>query len=164
MDTLTNPDAIIRFTVERFISVTQGTMMTSGAVPDVKSTLVDDYNGRVKMLSNSSFELTGADATGRNGLWLQLEVVSDDQDVSYDVVEMIIKNVNNVNEGGDAWDQVKVGNPKDNMVTLRNHGRKPDPVSSIPYEIYLLIKPVGTVPGYPIGDVGLIDPLWTNRR
>ena len=108
MDLLANPDAIIRFTVNRFLSVTQGTMWTSGPNPDVISDLLQDAAGRVRRLSNSSFEVSGGDAQGNNPLVLQLEVWPAD---AYAAVSVIIRNVHDVSEGGQIpWDQVVVGN------------------------------------------------------
>jgi hypothetical protein len=156
MELATNPDVIIRFTVNRYQSVTQGTMLTSGADPDVLTLLVTDGGGRVTRPSNGSFVATGSDPGG-NKFVVQIEVLPEN---AYAVEDLIIRNLHNVNEGGVAWDDVKINN---NKVTLTDHARKPANVVSIEYNLYLLIKPKQDIAGFPVGDVGLIDPLWSNR-
>jgi hypothetical protein len=158
---LTNPDAIITFTVGRFLSVTQGTMVTSGASPDVTSALVQG-GGRVSRLNNNSFEVAGGNPQGNNPLVLQFEVLPADK---YAAVGLIIKNLHNVSEGGvTSWDSVNVGSGvNDNKVTVTDRVPLPAGTASITYEVYMLVRPKQAVDGFPIGDVGLIDPLFTNR-
>jgi hypothetical protein len=156
-----NPDVVITFTVSRYLSVTQGTMLTKGANPDVTTDLVLDAAGRVSRPNNGSFEATGSDPQGNNPFVVQIEVLPAN---AYAVKDLIIRNVHNINEGGVAWDDVRVGEGlNDNKVTLKDRGRKPVNVASIAYELYLLIKPKQAPADFPVGDVGLIDPLWTNR-
>lgn len=154
-------DVVITFTVNRYLSVTQGTMLTSGANPDVTTALIFDASGRVSRPNNGSFEATGSDPQGNNPFVVQIEVLPAG---AYAVESLIIRNVYNINEGGVAWDDVRVGSGAlDNKVTLKNRGRKPANVGSIAYELYLLIKPKQAIADFPVGDVGLIDPLWTNH-
>jgi hypothetical protein len=161
MELAANPDVVITFTVNRYLSVTQATMSTSGANPDVTTALVFDATGRVSRPSNSSFEATGSDPQGNNPFVVQIEVLPAD---AFAVEDLIIRNVNSVSEGGVAWDDVRVGSgANDNKVTLKDRGRKPANVPSIAYELYLLVKPKQPGADFPVGDVGLIDPLWTNR-
>lgn len=161
MELTANPDVIITFTVNRYLSVTQGTMLTSGANPDVTTSLVSDLTGRVSRQSNDTFEATGSDPQGNKPFVVQIEVLPAD---AFSVEGLIIKNIQNINEGGVAWDDVRVGSGQnDNKVTLKDHGRKPASVTSIAYELYLLIRPKQEIVDFPVGDVGLIDPRWTNR-
>lgn len=161
MELMANLDVVITFTVNRYLSATQGKMVTSGANPDVITNLVSDTTGRVSRPSNDSFEATGSDPRGNKPFVVQIEVLPAD---AFAVEALIIKNVQNISEGGVAWDDVRVGSGgNDNKVTLKDHGRKPVNVASIPYELYLLIKPKQAIADFPVGDVGLIDPRWTNR-
>ena len=158
---LAAPDVVITFTVNRYLSVTQGTMLTSGANPDITTDLVSDTTGRVSRPNNGSFEATGSDPQGNNPFVVQIQVLPA---AAYAVENLIIRNVHNVSEGGVAWDDVRVGSGlHDNKVTLTDRGRKPANVASIAYELYLLIKPKQAASDFPVGDVGLIDPLWTNH-
>lgn len=158
---LTAADAIITLTVNRFVSVTQGKMVTSGANPDVISALTLS-GGRVSRLSNHSFEVTGGNPQGSNPLVVQIEVLPAD---AYAAVGLIIKNVQNANEGGViSWDSVNVGSgANDNKITVKDKAPLPAGTTSIVYELYMLIKPKYAVADCPVGDIGLIDPLWTNR-
>lgn len=160
MDLTANPDVVITFTVTQYQSVTQGTMLTSGASPQVTTALVQDSTARVTRLNNGAFEVSGGGPQG-NPLVVLLEVLPAD---AYAVAGVIIRNLNSVNEGGTAWDQVIVGSgSNDNRVTLRDVARKPTSVAAIDYELLLLVKPKQFSADFPIGDFGLIDPLWTNR-
>jgi hypothetical protein len=154
-----NPDTVITFTVNNYVSVTQGTMSTSASPPDVVTALVSNTSGRVTRVSNGSFTVSGS-APGGNPIVLKFEVLPEGV---YSLEGVIIKNVNNINEGGVPWDQVIIGSgANDNKVTLRDFARKPstDPVD---YRIYLLICPKQNPQGFPVGDFGLIDPLWSNQ-
>jgi hypothetical protein len=154
-----NPDATVTFTVANYMSVTQGQMSTSAGTPDV-TTALQDTSGRVTRNSNGSFTVSGSSPTG-NVLVLQFEVLPYG---SYSIVDLIIKNISNINEGGVAWDSIIIGSgANDNKVTLRDIARKPSTATSIDYEIYLLIRPKADMTWFPIGDYGLIDPLWTNN-
>jgi hypothetical protein len=161
MELTANPDVVITFAVNRYLSVTQGTMLAPGANPDVTADLVSDATGRVSRRSNGSFEATGSDPPGNNPFVVQIEVLPAG---AFAVEDLIIRNVHNISEGGVAWDDVRVGSgANDYTVTLKDRGRKPANVASIAYELYLLIKPKQAIADFPVGDVGLIDPLWTNR-
>jgi hypothetical protein len=155
-----NPDAVITFTVDNYVSVMQRKMLTAGMSPDVTATLVSDSSGRVTRVSNGSFTVSGS-APGGNHLVFRLEVLPAGD---YEIKGVIIKNLSNTNEGGVAWDQVIIGSgANDNKVTLRDIGKKPSGVTSIEYQLCLLIKPKQDPEWYPVGDFGLIDPLWTNN-
>lgn len=159
MDLLPNPDAIIRLTVNRYLSATQGRMLTSGANPDVTTTLVQG-GGRVNWLSNGAYEVTGGDPHGNNPLVIQIEIQPAE---AFAAVGLVVRNLYNVPDGGNAWDQVSVGSgANDNKITVRD--RVPLPQGNpISYELYVLIKPKQAAADFPVGDVGLIDPLFTNR-
>lgn len=153
------PDAVVTFTVNNYVSVVQRKMLTSGENPDVTTVLVSDASGRVTRVNNGSFSVSGASPTG-NHLVFQLEVLPAGV---YEVKGVIIKNLSNTNEGGVPWDDVNIGQgANDNKVTLRDIGKKPSGVTSIEYELCLLIRPKQDPEWYPVGDYGLIDPLWTN--
>jgi hypothetical protein len=154
-----NPDATVTFTVNTYASVTQGIMSTKTDPPDVV-TAVQDNSGRVSKMSNGSFEVSGSAAQG-NPLVLQFEVLPAD---AYAIVGVIIQNLSGVSEGGTPWDTIIIGSGASaNKMTLRDVARKPTSASSIDYEIYLLIKPKQAATNFPVGDYGLIDPVWTNR-
>jgi hypothetical protein len=159
MDPLANPDAIIQLTVNRYLSLTQGKMVTTGAGPDVTTTLVQG-GGRVTRLSNGAFEVNGGDPQGRNPVVIQFEVLPPD---TYAAVGLIVKNLHNVPDGGNSWDQVVYpGGVNDNKVIVRD--RVPVPQGApISYELYVLIKPKAAAADFPVDDIGLIDPLFTNR-
>lgn len=153
-----NPDAVITFTVNNYVSVTQRTMLTSGSTPDVVTSL-QDQSGRVTRVSNGSFKVSGSSPTG-NALVLQFEVLPGDL---YAIERLIIKKLSNISEGGVVWDMIIYGSGgNDNKMTLRDIARKPS-AAAIDYELYLLIRPKQSPEGFPIGDLGLIDPLWTNN-
>lgn len=165
MDPLANPDAIVTLTVNRYLSVTQGVMVTSGANPDVVADLTLDANRRVTKLSNNAFEVTGSDDQGSRPLDIQFQVLPAD---AYAAVGLVIKNLHNIDEGnqhlGKPWADVKVGSgTNDNQVTVTDKARKKNTTPSIPYGVYVLIKPKAAAADFPVGDVGVIDPLWTNR-
>lgn len=155
------PDAIITFTVKRYLSVTQGTMVTSGASPDVTTNLIQDTTGRVSRLSNGSFEVTGGNPQGNNPLVVQLEVLPYND---YAIEGLIIKNLSGVSEGvAKPFDPVIIHTGRDdNKVTLTDLVAVPSGVS-ITYGLYLLIKPKQPGADFRSSDFGLIDPLWTNR-
>ena len=155
-----NPDAVVTFTVNNYVSATQRKMLTTGPSPDVVTALVSDASGRVTRNSDGSFSVSGS-APGGNPLVLQFEVLPEGL---YAVAGLIIENRSNTNEGGVAWDSIIIGNgTNDNKVTLRDIARKPSTATNIEYEIYLMIRPKQDPPWFPIGDFGLIDPLWTNN-
>ncbi len=155
-----NPDATIRFTVSNYVSATQGTMSTKPANPDVDTELVAGSSPRVTKNNNGSFSVSGSTNSG-NPLVLQFEVLPAG---AYEIKDLIIKNLNNINAGGTEWDTIIFGQGQhDYKVTLRDLARKPSSVASIDYEIYLLIKPKQDPESFPVGDYGLIDPLWTNN-
>jgi len=158
VDTLAQPDATIELDVKHFLSVTQGLMATSGADPDVVATLVDDAKGRVRKLGKGGaiFEVDGSNASG-NKLDIRFRVLPIDD---YDAVDLIVKNMQNIDEGGTAWDNVRFSR---NEVIVTDHARKKDPTPSITYAIYVVIKPRATRNDFALGDIGVIDPLWTNR-
>lgn len=154
-----NPDAVITFTVNNYVSVTQRTMSTSASTPDVVTALQDNSGGRVNRVSNGSFMVSGGGPSG-NVLVLQFEVLPGDL---YAIERLIIKKLSNISEGGVAWDSIIYGNgANDNTMTLRDIVRIPSG-QPIEYELYLLIRPKQNPEGFPIGDLGLIDPLWTNN-
>ena len=161
MELAANPDAIITLTVNRYLSVTQGTMVTARANPDVTSALVADAGNRISRKSNNSFEITGGDPHGNNPLVLRIEVLPAE---SYAAVGLIVKNVNNVSEGGiTSWDSMNVGNgAHDNSVTVTDKAPLPQGTQSITYELYMLIRPKANAADYPVGDIGLIDPRISN--
>jgi hypothetical protein len=86
-------------------------------------------------------------------------------DWSWDLLSLIIENVSNVSEGGViSWDQVVVGiGVNDNKITLRDRAPLPVGTSFIAYELYMLIRPRNAGADFPVGDVGLIDPVFNNR-
>lgn len=161
---LTNPDATITFTVKRlrFRSATQGlVMVTSGSDPDVITALTSDSTGRVSQRNNNEFELSGS---GPQGNKIDLEFVVEPED-EYTAVDLVIKRITSTSEGGVAWDDLKIhNNGKKNTIAVKDHGRVPNPTQQpITYEIYMFIKRNSAGDDYPIGDIGVIDPLWTNR-
>lgn len=158
VDPLAQPDAIIELAVNRYLSVTQGLMGTSGANPDVVATLIQDAKGRIKKQGTGGlFEVTGSNAQGSNKLDVLFRILPPE---AYDVVDLVIKNLQNIDEGGTAWDNVRKNR---NEVTVTDHARKQDPTPSITYAIYVVIKPRAAGDDFPLGDIGVIDPLWINR-
>lgn len=160
MTLTSNPDAVITFTVNNFVSVTQRTMSTSTSTPDVVTAFQDNSGGRVTRVGNGSFRVSGSSPTG-NALVLQFEVLPGDL---YAIERLIIKKLSNISEGGVAWDSIIYGSGANaNKMTLRDIARKPSSAPAVDYELYLLIRPKQDPDGFPIGDLGLIDPLWTNN-
>ena len=116
--------------------------------------------GRNGCQGRRSFSVSGSTNSG-NPLVLQFEVLPAG---AYEIKDLIIKNLNNINAGGTEWDTIIFGQGQhDYKVTLRDLACKPSSVASIDYEIYLLIKPKQDPESFPVGDYGLIDPLWTNN-
>ena len=159
---LANPDAVITFTVNRFRSATQGqVMLTSLQNADVTTNLTVNATGRVTRKNNNEFELSGGDPHGNNPIVLHLVVLPKDE---YAAVDLVIRKVTQIAEGGTAWDDRKVGNGNnDNIISVIDHGRVPDPAQPITYEFFMLVRRRNTGIDYPFGDIGVIDPLWTNR-
>ncbi len=156
-----NPDATVTFTVNTYASVTQRIMSTKTEPPDVVTALQDNSGGRVSRVSNGGFTVSGSAAQG-NPLVLQFEVLPAD---AYAIEGVIIKNLSGISEGGTPWDTIIIGSgANDNKMTLRDVARKPSTATSIDYEIYLLIKPKQATTNLPVGDYGLIDPVWTNTN
>jgi hypothetical protein len=158
---LASPDAVITFTINRFLSATQGqVMLTSLSNPDVTTDLTVNTTGRVTRKSNNEFELSGGNPHG-NPLTLHLVVLPK---ADYAAVDLVIRKVTPVAEGGTAWDQLTIGNgANDNVISVRDHGRVPDPAQPITYEFYMFIRRRDAGSDYPFGDIGVIDPLWTNH-
>ena len=161
MDLMTSSEAIITLTVNRYMSITQGKMVTSGANPDVISALTQNTGNRVTRLNNGSFQVTGGNPQGNNPLVLRIEVLPKDD---YAAVGLVIRNVHNISEGGVvSWDSFNVGTgANDNSVVVKDNAPLPAGTSSITYELYMLIKPRAAVADLPLGDIGMIDPLITN--
>lgn len=149
-------DATITFTVNRYLSVTQGKMLTTGAFPDVEVKLLSSGSGRVTMNSNKSFEVSGGTQAG-NQLVLELQVLPSRL---YDAVGLIIRDPSNANAGSAFWDDCRVGNGSNShIVTVRDKG-KVDAGIPITYELYFLIKTKD--PAGALSDYGLIDPKIIN--
>lgn len=156
-DPLANPEALITLTVRRYVSLTQGEMVTSGAHPDVEADLVQNANGRARKQSNHAFEVDGSNEQGNAPIDIRFRILPDG---AYDAVGLVVKNLQNVAEGGTAWERVRVNG---NEVTVTDRARKKDPTPSITYAVYVLVSPRVPTEDFPVGDVGVIDPLITNR-
>lgn len=151
--------AVIEFTVNNFVSVRQGGVMrTSGMTPDVVTSLtVNTTPPKIAQPNNSTFEFTRA-----GGPPVSLAFVVQPE-ADYAAVGLIVQKLTSGSDGGGVWDQVTVGNgPNDNVVYVRNTG-KPDASPPMSYEVYLLVRRRNAGDDFPIGDVGVIDPLWINR-
>lgn len=154
--------AVIEFTVKRFVSVRQGSMMlTSGSPPDVTTDLRLNATGRVTRMGNDEFVQSG----GGPPIDLALAVISSDPAIQYAAVGFFVQQVTAVVDGSGVWDpKVDVGNgPNEHVIFVKNKG-KPDPgVPEIKYRIYMLIRQKNAGADYPLGDIGVIDPSWINR-
>jgi hypothetical protein len=160
-DPLVNPEAIITLTVKRYLSVTQGVMTTSGANPDVDAVLIQDGNGRVRQQGANAFEVSGSNEHGNAPVDILFRVLPCGD---YRAVDLVVKNLQNIPEGGPSWDTVRVGSgTNDHEVTVTDKARKQPATTSITYGVYVLIKPKAAAADYPVGDVGVIDPFITNR-
>jgi hypothetical protein len=161
---LANPDAVITLTVNRFLSATQGQVMsTAGSNPDVTTALSIDTTGRVSWRSNNEFELSGGDPQGNHPITLHFVVLSKE---IYAAVDLVVRKLTPISTGGTEWDQLTVGNgANDNVIAVRDHGRVPSPTQPITYEFYMFIKRrrMDNDEDFPFGDIGVIDPLWINR-
>lgn len=161
VDPLTIPEAIITLTVNRYLSVTQGVMTTSGANPDVVADLIQDGNGRVRKHGANAFEVDGSNEHGNNPVDIRFRILPEG---AYRALDLVVKNLQNIAEGGPSWDTVKVGSgANDNEVTVTDRTCKQPTTTSITYGVYVLIKPKSPAADYPVGDVGVIDPFITNR-
>ena len=157
MELASSSDATITLKVDRFISVRQGTMWTSGTSPEVTATLTANPSGRASQSSNHSFEVTGS-TPGGSPLDLRIEVLPFAQ---YEAVGLIVTDPSGTVAGSAHWDNCKVGDGANaNAVTVRDWCRKGAATPPDPYRLYMLIKT--KVPDGQLGDYGLIDPLITN--
>jgi hypothetical protein len=153
------PDAIVTLNVVRYRSVTQGKMLTSVADPDVTCTLTQDAGGRVKQTGPDRFEVSGGDPQGKNPLSVQFRVLPE---LDYAAAGLIIENLHGTADNG-SWDSVTVGSgTNDNTVTVTDRVRLPQS-TPIEYRVYVFVRPKQAIADFPVGDVGLIDPLWSNR-
>jgi hypothetical protein len=161
---LANPLVIVTLTVNRYVSLTQGTMVTTGAVPDVVANLTQDGGGRAKMLANSAFEVDQSNKDGDKPVDILFRILPGPNGAEYTAIDLIIKNLQNIDEGGESWIDVKVGSGSNaNEVTVTDKARKKDVTTSITYGVYVIIRPKSAGVDYPVGDFGMIDPLFTNR-
>lgn len=153
--------AVIEFTVKNFISLRQrGIMQTSGSNPDVDTRLTLDAKNRITQQGNAAFTF---DRAGGAPVTLAFAVFGADPNEEYTAVDLIVQKTTADDDGGGVWDSRVVGNgPNANTVYVRNRGR-PDHKPVITYSIYLLVRRVDAGADYPLGDIGVIDPLWTNR-
>ncbi len=87
---LTNPEAIITLTVNRYLSVTQGVMTTSGANPDVDADLIQDGNGRVRKQGNNAFEVSGSNEHGNSPVDILFRILPEG---SYKALDLVVKNL-----------------------------------------------------------------------
>lgn len=154
--------AVIEFTVNRFVSVRQGSMMlTSGSPPDVTTDLRLNATGRVTRTGNDEFVQSG----GGPPVDLAFAVFSSDPTIEYSAVGLFAQKVTPVDDSGSVWDPVvTVGNGiNEHVIFVKNKG-KPDPtVSEIKYRIFMLVRQKNAGADYPLGDIGVIDPSWINR-
>lgn len=153
-----NPNlAVITLTVNRFVSVLQGTMMLTADPPkDVDSDLLVKPS-RVSRLDNSTFEFVAA---GGPAVQLAFAVLPAED---YAVVGLFVRRTSADPDGGGVWDNVIVGNGfNDNVVYVRNKGR-PSHLPPATYEVYMLVRRRDAGEDYPAGDIGVIDPVWINR-
>jgi hypothetical protein len=155
-----NPNlAVIEFTVNRFVSVRQGAMMFTADPPkDVVSSLASNTTPpRLSMPNNDTFDfLVG------NGPPVQLAfaVLPGDE---YAAVGLFVQKVSADPDGGGVWDGLTVGNGiNDNAIYVKNKGRRQDLPPST-YRIYMLVRKRNSGEDFPLGDVGVIDPVWINR-
>ncbi len=156
IDDLAVAAATITLTVDNFVSVTQGMMVTSGANPDVRTAV--SAHARVVRTSNDSFAVSGG-SPGGNVLVLRIEVLPS---LLYDAVGLFIRKLSDVDVGPDDWDDYRVGTfLNSNAVTLRDWCKVPSGSTAVDYEIYMLIKRKAASAGFPLG-IGLIDPKITN--
>ncbi len=150
-------DTIITLRVDNFVSVTQGVMVTSGASPDVVSALTLPH-ARVTRISNHAFEVKGGTSDG-NPLSVRIEILPREQ---FDAVGLFIRKLSNVPVVGIDWDDYRVGNSNySNAVTVRDRCVVSGGVP-VTYEVYLVIKRKAAGAGFPLGDLGLIDPKISN--
>lgn len=113
----TPPLAVIQFTVNRFVSVRQGTMMYSADPPkDVTSSLASNTS-RVSMPDNNTFEFdVGVDPP----VQLAFTVLPY---ADYAAVGLFVQKVSADPDGGGVWDRLTVGHgPNDNDIYVKKQG------------------------------------------
>jgi len=154
-----NPNqALITFTVNTFVSIRQGKMMLTADPPKhVSSDLTANTNpSRLSRPNNDTFDFTVG-----NGPPVQLMFAVEPY-AEYAAVDLFVQKVTSGNDGG-AWDNLHVGTGQhDNVIYVRNKG-KPADAGPFEYRVYMLIRRRDAGADYPLGDIGVIDPIWINR-
>jgi len=157
-----NPNlAVITFEIKegRFVSVLQGKMMLTADPPkDVVSDLsVNTTPPRLTRPDNGTFEFAAA---GGPPIELAFAVLPAEQ---YAAAGLFVRKTSPDPDGGGVWDNVIVGNGvNDNVVYVKNRG-KPAHLLPATYEVYMLVRRRDAGDDYPLGDIGVIDPVWINR-
>jgi hypothetical protein len=152
--------AVIQFAVKNFVSLRHGAMMLTADPPkDVASSLTtSEAPPRVSMPDNDTFEFIRG---GGPPISLAFAVLPEDE---YAAVGLFVQKMSSEDDGGGVWDGLTVGNgPNDNVIYSRNTGRPVPSMPPITYKIYMLVRRRNAGADYPVGDIGVIDPVWVNR-